>query len=327
MALPAAGWRYVGMAPFASSATFTAIIAAFLSLGQATTYANGTARTPGSGAAGTWTEVATGEAISVTPALSPLNHRLLIAGSATSVAGAVAASPDTTALNVLMTGVNKNSGAYSNWKSATPYTSGQWFGFWRNFALASGAGAVYLWESPTSIYVVITSSGGTASQHFLLGCPVDPQSTDTVNDAESDGRLYGQMTTGGSAINVATILSSPPATNILPFGHSGTASQQHMGVFTPGGSTLITCQRAVTLAVAGTTTGLRSRSSKFAAYPIPVRATAAAPNDQTLGQLYGVSMFTNMLPVTQQVYNGNVIGYLIGEDVVTVQESLLLEYA
>ena len=53
MALTPLNWKYVGAATFTVN-NIAACLDAIYTLGQATTYANGAARTPGTGSAWTW---------------------------------------------------------------------------------------------------------------------------------------------------------------------------------------------------------------------------------------------------------------------------------
>lgn len=320
MSLPAPNWRYIGSAAFTASAS--ALVTALMSLGTATTYNDGSTRTVGSGSAGTWTEVASGEAISITPVAQTLNHRLLMAISASSVTGSTAASPDSTAVNMLMGGVNKNSGAYSDWKSATPYTSGQWFGFWRNYLLSAGAGTVYVHESTRSVLVVIVV--GTGSYWMLLGCPVDPQSTN-ASDAESDGYCYGAMTSGSlAAYSNGTVLSA--ISNQTPFYHLAVAGQAHFGIFTPGAGTIKTLTRKYTMATAGTTTSGKTTGGLYARDAYPIKATAGSPSDNTVGELYGIKAFTNGVLGTRQDDGATRVGYVVAMNASAATEAFLLEH-
>lgn len=319
MSLPDAQWRYIGSAAFTASAG--ALVTALMGLGTAATYHDGTTRTVGSGSAGTWTEVAAGEAISITPVAQSLNHRLLLAISASSVTGATGASPDTPATNTLMGGVNKNSGAYSDWKSATPFTTGQWFGFWRNYQLSAGAGTVFVFESTRSVWVVIVV--GTGSYHLKLGCPIDPQSTDPA-DAESDGYCYGAMTTGSAAYSNGTMLSIVSIQT--PFWHLPPAGQSHFAIFTPGAGTLKTVNRKWLLNVTGTTTGGKTPGGLFAREAYPIRATLGAPNDHTVGELWGIKVFTNGVLGTRQDDGATRIGYVVSMNNINPSEAFLLEH-
>ncbi len=142
MALPAQQWKYVGSQSFVSG-TVAAALDALYTLGTAATYADGSARTPGSDSAGTYSRyqnVGVTEAIYCTPATAnALNQRLIWAGSA-SVGSATMAAPDTYLQNHILVSVNKNSGAFNAWDAALPFTSGEFFGYWERLPLGMPGG-------------------------------------------------------------------------------------------------------------------------------------------------------------------------------------------
>ena len=100
MSLATANWKYVGTASFASG-TVHAVLTAVHTLGTAVTYADTTARTPGSGSAWTWQQYLNGGAIEAEHANPPtdtLAQRVILAGQASGgVKTPTMAAPDTAA--------------------------------------------------------------------------------------------------------------------------------------------------------------------------------------------------------------------------------------
>lgn len=310
MSLSPLAWRYVGAQAFAS-ATVAAVLNALFTLGGASTYADGTTRTVGSDSAWTWSRYQNGgttEACYATPPTNTLGLRVILAGAASLPSPSpTMASPDAAAINVLNVNVIKNAGAFASWNAASPFTSGQTFGYWRAWATSAGVGRVRLYEGTEAVLVLIETTATGATYGAILGAILDSESTDAVNDAESDGKIYGIITSGTSA-NISGVMHSTGQF----LDHSTTASNNHAGIFTPGGSTLIPMSRRARSINAMSTTGLRTRSGRYVRAPYDYRATAAAPNDVPLGRLREISMFCDGKTATKLTSGGTTIGYLIG---------------
>lgn len=325
MSLSPLAWRYVGAQAFASATVASALDALF-TLGGAATYADGTTRTVGSGSAWTWSRyqnAGTTEACYATPPATTLGLRVILAGAASLPAPSpTMAAPDAAAINVLNVNVIKNAGAFNAWNAASPFTSGQTFGYWRAWAAASGVGTVRLYEGTEAVLVLIETAATGATYGAILGAILDSESTDTVNDAESDGKVYGIITSGTSANISGTINTTSQFLD-----HSTTASQHHAGIFTPGGSTLLTMSRRAPANVAMTTTGLKTRAGRFVRAPYDYRATAAAPNDVALGRLREISMFSDGKTATKLTSGGTTIGYLVGGSSTVDVDVVILAHA
>ena len=123
MSLPAVNWRYVGNQTFAA-ATVASALDALYTLGIKTTYADGSARTPGSGSAGTYSRFqATGvtQSVYLTPSVTTaLNQRIILSGytGTAPTPGGTPATPDTMAADNIFISLNKNSGAFASWNAA-----------------------------------------------------------------------------------------------------------------------------------------------------------------------------------------------------------------
>ena len=324
MSLAPLAWRYVGAQAFAS-ATVASALDALYTLGLAVTYADATTRTPGSGSAWTWSRyqnAGTTEACYATPPTDTLGLRVILAGAAAPPSPVqTMAVPDVAAAGTMHTNIIKNAGSFSSWNGASPFTSGQTFGYWRFWASASGAGTVRLYEGTEAVLVLISTGGGNIYAVFL-GALLDSESPDVTSDAESDGKLYGMITTGptnfiGSALNTAAAFLD----------HSVTNNQNHAGIFTPGGSALLTMNRRAPANAALSTTSLKTRSGRYVRAPYDYRSTASAPNDVSLGRLREISMFADGKTGTRLVSGATTIGYLVSGSTSVDQDAVILAHA
>jgi hypothetical protein len=324
MSLSPLAWRYVGAQAFAS-ATVAAVLDALYTLGTAVTYADATTRTPGSGSAWTWSRyqnAGTTEACYATPPTATLGLRVILAGAASLPSPSpTMATPDAAAINILNCNVIKNAGSFASWNAASPFSSGQTFGYWRMWPTTAGVGTVRLYEG-TEAVVVLIETASAATYGAILGAILDSESTDLVSDSESDGKLYGIITSGTSANISGTIHTTSQFLD-----HSTTASLHHAGIFTPGGSTLLTMSRRAQANVAMTTTGLKTRAGRFVRAPYDYRSSAAAPNDVALGRLREISMFSDGKTATKLSSGGTTIGYLVGGSSSTDVDVVILAHA
>ena len=324
MSLSPLAWRYVGAQAFASATVASALDALF-TLGGAATYADGTTRTVGSGSAWTWSRyqnAGTTEACYATPPTATLGLRVILAGAASLPSPSpTMAAPDAAAINVLNVNVVKNAGSFASWNAASPFTSGQTFGYWRVWSTAAGVGTVRLYEGTEAVLVLIETASATA-YGAILGAILDSESTDVTLDSESDGKLYGIITSGTQSNISGTIYTTAQFLN-----HSSSASFHHAGIFTPGGSTLLTMNLRIEASASMTTTGLKTRSGRFVRAPLDYRSTAAAPNDVALGRLREISMFSDGKTGTKLTSGGTTIGYLVGGSSSTDVDVVILAHA
>ena len=324
MSLSPLAWRYVGAQAFASATVASALDALF-TLGGAATYADGTTRTVGSGSAWTWSRyqnAGTTEACYATPPTATLGLRVILAGAASLPSPSpTMAAPDAAAINVLNVNVVKNAGSFASWNAASPFTSGQTFGYWRVWSTAAGVGTVRLYEGTEAVLVLIETASATA-YGAILGAILDSESTDVTLDSESDGKLYGIITSGTQSNISGTIYTTAQFLN-----HSSSASFHHAGIFTPGGSTLLTMNLRIEASASMTTTGLKTRSGRFVRAPLDYRSTSAAPNDVALGRLREISMFSDGKTATKLTSGGTTIGYLVGGSSSTDVDVVILAHS
>ena len=327
MSLATLNWKRVGGVTPASN-SIPNVLNAIYSAGTATTYWDGSARTQGSGSAWTWSRFqATGttEAVYASPVTGALNHRAIFAGAAGAKTPTMA-SPDTYSASVVMAGLAKNAGSFNAWDNAAPFTSGQFYGFWKCLNLASFTiSKVHIIESQEAIVIVFEATTGVC-QSVLIGAYLDPE-TATGTAAESDGRRYGLAVPYSSVATTATFLE----TNASWLSHSTSANQYHHMVADIGAvSTFVTVNK-LQLFQAGTAatvtaTSMSNAASEVVIMPIAFGANSAAPNDVFLGvsRQFGaarnvVSMTTRQLASVDVHHNvgsstsaaGNTLGFKV----------------
>jgi hypothetical protein len=270
MSLPTLSWRQLptqvistGDATHASTAN--AIYSAFTS----TTYADGSNRTPGSGfawTAGRYQNAGVTEAVYLSPVSSSLTQRVIFAGAASSsgltpLMGFVS----TFVAGTTYVAVAKNAGSYSSWSSSTPFTTGQFSGY-AGLVLRTSAYStkVRCYESSDAVLVTFEQNSSIYGAG-IAGAWLDPESADTVNDAESDGRLYGVSVTGTGGTPLATIYS-PAAGGTgsaslfqCPTSSGNTYNKSYC--FSPGTGTILPVASQFAYANPGTTFQSRSGSN------------------------------------------------------------------
>jgi hypothetical protein len=323
VSLTHANWRYVGSQSF-SVASLAAVMDALHTLATASQYADSSSRTQGSGSAGTWSRVQVSgstECLHVTPATSAINHRILIAGASyTPSPSPVMCSPDNYSANTLNVGLVKNAGSFVSWNATDPFTSGQNFGYWKLWPTSAGSGNVYLWESKDSIAIAISNSSGSATYGCIAGAILDPESDDTTTDAESDGAMYGIITSGGSSISSSFWGGGFGAAFLA---HSASNQTPHAGVFSPGSASILTMSPTMTFPTSPTSTGLKTRSGRFARIAITMRSSSP---DNLLGRLREVYAFCDGQTPARLTSGGNTIGYIYSGSTTSQVDSILLEH-
>lgn len=333
MALPTQNWRmlqpvYVGATGSTVTGGVAGILDAIYTMGLATTYADGTARTPGSGSAWTWnrdnTTFATGATTAcyaTPPTTTAINQQIIIAGT-TSVAGAVWKQLyDNRAINILFAGVAKNSGAYTSWNNATtPFTSGDFTGFCSgmgNTLLNTTTYIVYMLECQESVVVWLSSLNTTANcGAFIMGAYCDPLSAAALN-AESDGRIYGIVTSGFVGRLSAAWLSVTSGGNGTLFINDATNNYYHSVTFTPGAGTVVPSPRFFSVSP---TSDFTSRNGDLPQVPLQLMV-----GSQYLGQLRQMFITRDSASMVAWESGGVVRGYLLG-GIQGISDVLLLTY-
>lgn len=328
MALAALNWRYVGVRSFTAGSVPLSHDAVY-ALGTATTYADGTARTPGTGSAWTWErEQATGTTVACrgTPPTNALTMKYLVAGT-TGASSYTFLTPDTATLaNVIVYGMNRSSGTYTTWTSATPFTNAGFSGFWRGtrpFATVPYDN-VSMWESQEGCVIQYghTSSGATSS--IGLGALIDPLSSNSAN-AESDGRLYMMFGQGSNTNANASWLSNGGGADGHMWGNGSNSNGNcHAGVFAPGTN--------VMSGGAGTSTtrfGSFSPSATFTSTNgdiVRIPFCVVNINNTFLGQLRQVYMTKDAATRLAYQNGATVLGYLHGATIGVATDAVILSY-
>lgn len=237
MANPTLNWRYVGTLTFVSS--INNALDAVYTLGTAITYADGSPRTPGTGSAWTWNrEVAAGPVTVAAYGVPPVNALGFnyIIGGTLGVSAYTFMTPDSATLaNCIVYGMNRASGAYTTWTSATPFTNAGFSGYWRGtraFTLQV-YDSVAMWESQEGCLLQFATSGTGLTSSIGLGALFDPLSTAALN-AESDGRLYSMWGSGSTSTTSLTWASVTPGFDGSAWASGTTTGYCHMGTFAPG---------------------------------------------------------------------------------------------
>ncbi len=241
MANPTLNWRYVGVQTFVS--TINNALDAAYTLGTATTYADGSARTPGTGSAWTWNREVSGVTVAAygVPPTNALGFDYIIGGTVGASAYTFL-TPDTATLaNCIVYGMNRSSGAFTTWTSATPFTNaGGFSGYWRGTRtfVATAYDSVSMWESQEGCILQFANAANGQSATIGLGALIDPLSSAPLN-AESDGRLYSMWGSGSVSVTSGTWASVAVGTDATAWAGSAGSGGCHMGTFAPGTNVML----------------------------------------------------------------------------------------
>jgi hypothetical protein len=327
MALAALNWRYIGVRSFTAGSINGALDAVY-DLGTAVTYADGSTRTPGSGSAWTWArEVSTVTvACNGTPPINALTMKYIIGGTVGASAYTFLTPDTATVANVIVYGMNRASGAYTTWTSATPFTNAGFSGFWRGtrpFATVPYDG-VAMWESQEGCVIQFSHAASSTTSSIGLGALVDPLSTGTGN-AETDGRLYMMWGSGFNTMANAAWLSNGGGTDGHMWGNGSTSSGNcHAGVFAPGTNVMFGGAGGQTTRFGNfsPTNTLVSTNGDIARVPFTVVSNTGA----FLGQLRQVSIIRDAATRLTYQNGATVLGYTHGTTLGTQTDAVVLSY-
>lgn len=315
MALSSLTWKFVGTQSFTSG--IAASHDAVYTLGTATVYADGAARTPGSGSAWTWLrQQITGTTVAAygVPPTNALAMSYIIGGDAATTSYPLAAPDAAGQANTVVCGMNRASGAFTTWAGAQPFTSG-FSGYWRG-TRSFGTIAydnVAMWESQEACILQYGLSSSGVTSVVAFGALLDPLSTDS-GTCESDGRLY-VLSGSGSAVTISnTFLAT---TTEPPMSYVGTSGNTHTGVFTPGTTTLIATSRLQALTV---TSAFLSLSGNIVRVPLVYTNTSGAFVGESRG-FYVVRDAQSRLAWSNL---GVTLGYVLGASTSASADALLL---
>jgi hypothetical protein len=320
MPLPALNWRFVGDLAFTPGSINSGLDRLF-TLGTATTYADGTTRTPGTGSAWTWLREVSGVTVAAygAPPTNALNFRYIIGGTVGAVAYPILTPDTVTQANTLVYGMNRSSGAFTTWSAAQPFTSG-FSNYWR--ATRSFATVAYdtvaLWESQEGCVIQfgVISTGAASSVQF--GALFDPLSA-AAGNCESDGRLYSMCGSGSGSTTVSNWLNSGNAM----FGEGSTVQNEyHAGIFAPGtavmfGGAGVQTKRFGSFNV---TLDYASANGDVPRVPLCVTSTAGA----FLGQGRGIYIARDTMSYTTVRNGATPVGYIVSASLIAPQDAVLL---
>jgi hypothetical protein len=213
-------WKQLPTQTVASGSTAWAAIAdAIYTAFASTTYADGTSRSPGTGgsqgAGVAWSpnkyqNAGVTEAVWLLPGASTttgLNPRIVFAGSAgTPSPSPTMGSGTSFVTNAGFVGLSKNGTSFTTWNATAtgnvggPFgASASWLGYNDIFVRnATYATTIRSYESQDAI-VVTFEYNSVVTGSCIVGCFIDPESSDTTNDAETDGHVYSQSVNQQSA--------------------------------------------------------------------------------------------------------------------------------
>ena len=301
MPLPALNWRRLAPVTLAAN-TVNDMLGAVYTAGTAVTYADGSTRTPGVNCAWTWAQDTTNAlqpgattAVWGTPPTSfpgpgvanpgtVIPQTVIWAGSTaipTNTLQYTSTTSDARLANIVYVGQCKNPGAYANWNSATPFTTGQFTGFATAAPLPSAAvwGQMQMYESQEAVVVQFwRAAANVQTSSSIAGAFVDPNSSSLLV-SETDGRLYGLSSSGSNNYNSSTFLTT--VTDTL-FYETQTANNSRFGFFGPGTATIAGVRRFGTFA--------------------PGTGTVSLNSDIPLLPLYAASTSTFVIPRLREIF-------------------------
>ena len=314
MSLAALSHKYIGRFTLPAqtpSGSFSAINSALTS----TTYADGNSRTAGSGVAWSSTLAASTVAAILSPASSSLGQKIICAGG--SAGSPTMLTPDAYSSTKFHMGLAKNAGSYVSWNNANPFSAGQFSGYYGG-VIPSAALTLYLhiYESIDTIWIIHETAAG-ALYYTVGGAILDPESSN-ASCSESDGKLYGIMTSGASAAEIAH--QGPGNYGLLYY--AGGNGQTHASIFSPGTSTMLPIERQnVNYNVVNSPT-YKNLAGEFVRQPIFFEKDGGGT---WYGRLREVLVFPNSLSNTKFTLSSVVNGYILGSSTTTTSNTILLK--
>lgn len=320
MPLPTVNWKYVGALNHVVS-TISAALDAVYTLGTSVTYADGSARVPGTGSAWTWNREIIGVTVAAygAPPTNALGFRYIIGGTLGASAYTFLTPDATTLANIIVYGMNRSSGAYTSWVNAQPFTSG-FSGYWRaTAAYTNPYDSVTMWESQEGCVIQFNRLTTGNISAVTLGALFDPLTASPLV-AESDGRIYSMSGTGSSGVVSGGWLS---ATGGGLFGSGAVgANGPHAGTLAPGSTVMV--------GGAGVQTSRFGDFSASAALVSPNGDIVRIPFGQLstagnyLGQTRNIYVIRDA--ISRQVYTvgATPVGYVFGASTNAASDSVLL---
>lgn len=259
-----------------------------------------------------------------TPPINALNMQYIVAGDNVSRSTVVMNTDAayTGSLSSPIISMNKNSGAYTSWINAAPFTTGQFSGFVRTPTIAAVGGTtgpltLTMMECQEA-FLLLWNRMDTAGQTSLgAGAIIDPLSGSAAN-AESDGRLYSIFTSGQSAFQASTWMS----TGNGPFNGSLSSGDSHLYTFNVG-AVATTRNTAKIGSFTGATGTFIAPSGDVPNIPLSAYFTTSG---QYAGQLRQIGYTKTGASGTEWAVNGASKGYIWGYSTQAVGAAVLLSY-
>lgn len=329
MALPTLNWRYCSPVTLSANTT-VGILDALYTAGTAATYADGSARTPGTGSAWTWNRD-TGSGVNVasygTPPVNALNMQYIVAG-ATTLPGSgptmIATGGDTNVVNRVNIGMNKNSGSYAGWNLAAPFTSGLFSGYANVSPVTTSVTytTLYYWECQEAFMAQLVIAAGTQVYSFGGGAFVEPLSSAALN-AETDGRVYSITSTGNASFQSTAWLAN--ISTLGPWNGSISAGGQRFWQFIPGSGSLANVSRISTATAAAVASSLNvSPGGEF--FAIPQFHFINSVSSQYLGTLRQIYVTRGARTGQRWASGGTTVGYILAASSAADQQAVVLTY-
>lgn len=326
MALSALNWRYVGTVTFVSG--IVNALDAVYNLGQNVTYADGSARTPGSGSAWTWArEQSAGTTVAAygTPPINALTMKYIIGGTVGASAYTFLTPDNATLANCIVYGMNRASGAYTTWTSATPFTNAGFSGYWRGTrAFATVAyDSVAMWESQEGCVIQFgqASTGSTSTIGF--GAMLDPLSSNALN-AESDGRLYTMWGSGSLSVTSST-WANTSGDGCAWLQNGGGIGTSHCGTFAPGTNVMLGGAGAQTARLFNSQPGTSFVSTNGDIARVPMTAVGGV-NGNFFGQTRQIYLVKDAQSRLTWQNGATVIGYVWSPTLNAVGDAVVMTY-
>ena len=328
MPLTTLGWKLVGTQTLTTPGIAAALDAIY-TLGTATTYADGTTRTPGSGSAWTWTRQQIGgiteACFGAMPYTNPETIRFVVAGSATARTYTLC-SPDTVAslTNALLFAMNRGASSVTgNWYDANgAYGSGS-SGFWRGArpytTIAFDKLTMYENAEEVTIFVSRASDGSTGAFGMWS---LDPKDT-AASAAESSGRRWMMWGSGSSANPSTSFLNDYFITTSSGFVTHGTSQAYgHCGIFLVGSNTVTAVSRTVgPLGASAFPVGWQTTGGKL---PLVQDVVIGGANGAAAGVWRACAYTRQAVGLTTWLDGTTVKGYFLGTSTTTATQGLLL---
>jgi len=356
MSLPALEWRKLPVRTFQVTQSVSTMLTTIADMITGSAYSDGSVRVPGSGSAwSTGSMFFTGsnaEALYCFPPLkTELTQSVIFSGKqpngASSSATPYMATNETYAsagpgyLYVASAKLGASSSVSAGqWTSIYPYGSSSYSTGYASFTpQLSNVGSsdkISIYESKEAIAVFIYRPGTTVNYGAIAGAIVDPEQSNPTSsfDAEVDGRLYGILTSGTTAIN-AGFLTNSSAIQYFLTQQNASGVNPKFQLFTPSISPPQTTMAVAAEKTNSTSTGFyptrnyTTISGKFIKTPLKcVRYDSGTPSSY-IGRLRDISSIRNSLNglTIRDNTTNTVSGFSISASENSANYAILLNYS